>query len=100
MERGGSYSTLLRLTSRWHADTAIPKANQLGNEESIEAIIRKRTHDGKVLLMNANKSQSADVNLAFRSRCPYFAPAVSDPVGKGWWDLAESGRGGKGPDLS
>ncbi|KAK1926500.1 caffeine-induced death protein 2-domain-containing protein [Papiliotrema laurentii] len=55
-------------------------ANQLANEESIEAIIRKRSLE------------------AFKSRCPFFAPAPGTPS-KAWWDLAESGRVGKGPEL-
>ena len=36
---------------------------------------------------------------AFRSRCPFFEPPAGDAVGRGWWDLAESGRAGKGPDV-
>ncbi|EIW68842.1 hypothetical protein TREMEDRAFT_69217 [Tremella mesenterica DSM 1558] len=55
-------------------------ADQLANEHSIEAIIRKRTHD------------------AFRSRCPFFSPP-SDPISKAWWDLAQSAGSGRGPDL-
>ncbi|CAD6582379.1 MAG: hypothetical protein TREMPRED_003269 [Tremellales sp. Tagirdzhanova-0007] len=46
--------------------------NQLANEESVEAIIRKRTLD------------------AFRSRCPFFTPHPNDSVGRGWWDLADN----------
>ncbi|WWC86990.1 uncharacterized protein L201_001871 [Kwoniella dendrophila CBS 6074] len=56
--------------------------DQLSSEESIEAIIRKRTLD------------------AFRSRCPFFSPTSSDPASKAWWELAEHGRKGRGPDLS
>ncbi|ORX34499.1 caffeine-induced death protein 2-domain-containing protein [Kockovaella imperatae] len=54
-------------------------ANQLGNEESIEAIIRKRSLD------------------AFKSRCPFFHPP--DNTGKEWWNLADSGMSGRGPDV-
>ncbi|WRT64864.1 uncharacterized protein IL334_001800 [Kwoniella shivajii] len=56
-------------------------ADQLASEESVEAIIRKRTLD------------------AFKSRCPFFSPSPSDPSGKAWWDLADGGRKGRGPDL-
>jgi hypothetical protein len=34
---------------------------------------------------------------AFKSRCPFFHP--SDRAGREWWDLADSGRVGKGPDV-
>ncbi|WWC67854.1 uncharacterized protein I206_101771 [Kwoniella pini CBS 10737] len=56
--------------------------DQLESEESIEAIIRKRTLD------------------AFKSRCQFFSPAPSDTISKSWWDLADHGKKGKGPDLS
>ncbi|KAI9635356.1 caffeine-induced death protein 2-domain-containing protein [Dioszegia hungarica] len=56
-------------------------ANQLDNEESIEAIIRKRSLD------------------AFKSRCPFFTPSPTDSAGRAWWDLANSGRKGRGPDM-
>lgn len=77
----------------------LEKANQLGNEESIEAIIRKRTLDGEFRLIQPNRGDVLMRRLAFRSRCPFFVPAASDAVGRGWWDLAESGKAGKGPDL-
>lgn len=32
----------------------------------------------------------------FKSRCPFFTP---EGAGKGWWDLAESGRPGQGPTV-
>lgn len=54
-------------------------AQQLANEASIEAIIRKRTLD------------------AFKSRCQFFQP--TNDVGKAWWDLAEKGRAGTGPEV-
>ncbi|ORY27760.1 caffeine-induced death protein 2-domain-containing protein [Naematelia encephala] len=56
-------------------------ADQLRNEEAIEAIIRKRTLD------------------AFKSRCQYFALPAPGSAAREWWDLAESGRAGRGPDL-
>ncbi|WVQ84163.1 hypothetical protein IAT38_006310 [Cryptococcus sp. DSM 104549] len=55
-------------------------ADQLASEESIEAIIRKRTLD------------------AFKSRCPFFAPP-SDATSKAWWDLADRGLKGRGPNV-
>ena len=61
------------------ADGHCRQANQLGNEESIEAIIRRRTLE------------------AFQSRCPFFYPRES--IGKEWWELANSGRSGRGPDV-
>ncbi|WVQ74055.1 hypothetical protein IAR50_003638 [Cryptococcus sp. DSM 104548] len=48
--------------------------DQLASEESIEAIIRRRTLD------------------AFKSRCPYFHP--SDRDSKSWWSLADKGLRG------
>ncbi|OCF58909.1 hypothetical protein L486_03402 [Kwoniella mangroviensis CBS 10435] len=56
-------------------------ADQLESEESIEAIIRKRTLD------------------AFKSRCPFFSPPSSDQTSKQWWDLADHGKKGRGPDI-
>jgi len=55
--------------------------NQLANEESVEAIIRKRSLD------------------AFKSRCPFFSPPPGNKASTGWWELADSGRAGKGPDI-
>lgn len=54
-------------------------ADQLANEASVEAIIRKRTLD------------------VFKSRCQFFQPTTE--AGKAWWDLAERGRAGTGPDV-
>ncbi|KAL0240324.1 hypothetical protein I308_106574 [Cryptococcus tetragattii IND107] len=54
-------------------------ADQLASEESIEAIIRKRTLE------------------AFKSRCPFFMP--SDNTSKAWYNLADRGLKGHGPDL-
>ncbi|KAE8538286.1 hypothetical protein D1P53_005628 [Cryptococcus gattii VGV] len=54
-------------------------ADQLASEESIEAIIRKRTLE------------------AFKSRCPFFTP--SDNTSKAWYNLADRGLKGHGPDL-
>ncbi|UOH81106.1 hypothetical protein LQV05_003768 [Cryptococcus neoformans] len=54
-------------------------ADQLASEESIEAIIRKRTLE------------------AFKSRCPFFTP--SDTTSKAWFNLADRGLKGHGPDL-
>ncbi|WVR04555.1 hypothetical protein IAU60_001562 [Kwoniella sp. DSM 27419] len=56
-------------------------ADQLASEETVEAIIRKRTLD------------------AFKSRCRFFTPSPSDPISKAWWDLADHGRKGRGPDI-
>ncbi|WWD22106.1 hypothetical protein CI109_106595 [Kwoniella shandongensis] len=57
-------------------------ADQLASEESVEAIIRKRTLD------------------AFKSRCPFFLPSPSDTTGRAWWDLADRGLKGRGPEVS
>ncbi|WWC59348.1 uncharacterized protein I303_101900 [Kwoniella dejecticola CBS 10117] len=57
-------------------------ADQLESEQSIEAIIRKRTLD------------------AFKSRCQFFSPPPSDQISRAWWDLADHGKKGKGPDLA
>ncbi|WVW78571.1 hypothetical protein I302_100527 [Kwoniella bestiolae CBS 10118] len=57
-------------------------ADQLESEESIEAIIRKRTLD------------------AFKSRCPFYQPPPTDQTSKQWWDLADHGKKGRGPDIT
>lgn len=36
-------------------------------------------------------------HAVFKSRCAFFHP--SDVPGKEWWDLAESGRAGQGPEV-
>lgn len=74
------------------------QANQLRNEESVEAIIRKRSLDGKPEARSLDIAHIAE-SSAFKSRCPYFTPPVPDTAGRGWWDLADSGRIGKGPEL-
>ncbi|KAK8846834.1 hypothetical protein IAR55_005922 [Kwoniella newhampshirensis] len=56
--------------------------DQLVSEESVEAIIRKRTLD------------------AFKTRCPFFTPSFADSTGRAWWDLADRGLKGRGPELS
>ena len=78
--------------------TRFAQTNQLANEESVEAIIRKRTLDGEPKA-TWYSTQMLKRDTAFRSRCPFFTPHPNDSVGRGWWDLADSGRRGKGPDL-
>lgn len=62
--------------------------NQLVNEETVEAIIRKRSLDGK----SSSAGGSADDRSAFKSRCPFFYPAESDLDGKKLWEAADRGR--------
>ncbi|OCF40919.1 hypothetical protein I317_05278 [Kwoniella heveanensis CBS 569] len=78
---GGGVRTSSSSTPRWERGIREEEvlADQLASEEGIEAIIRKRTLD------------------AFKSRCPFFHPSVSDTAGKAWWDLADRGLRGHGP---
>ncbi|QRV86745.1 caffeine-induced death protein [Ceratobasidium sp. AG-Ba] len=50
------------------------KRNQMHNELAVEAIIRQRSLD------------------AFKSRCKYFEPPLSDMESRKWWDTAHAGR--------
>ncbi|EKD05569.1 hypothetical protein A1Q2_00131 [Trichosporon asahii var. asahii CBS 8904] len=48
-------------------------ADQLANEATVEAIVRKRTLE------------------VFKTRCPFFNPNAND---QGWWEIADAGRAG------
>ncbi|KAH9938272.1 caffeine-induced death protein 2-domain-containing protein [Fomitopsis serialis] len=50
------------------------KRNQVHNELVVEQIVRKRSLD------------------AFRSRCKYFQPSMTDADARQWWDAAHAGR--------
>ncbi|KAI0736197.1 caffeine-induced death protein 2-domain-containing protein [Fomitopsis betulina] len=50
------------------------KRNQVHNESSVEQIVRRRSLD------------------AFRSRCKYFEPPLTDADARRWWDAARAGR--------
>ncbi|WVF69916.1 hypothetical protein IAT40_004700 [Kwoniella sp. CBS 6097] len=84
VEGSSSSSASSSNTPRWERGIREEEvlADQLVSEESIEAIIRKRTLD------------------AFKSRCPFFHPSVSDNASKQWWDLADRGLKGHGPSPS
>lgn len=81
------------------------QAEQLANEEFIEPILRKRSLSGELspfpsfpIRAKLDESTQADLS-AFKSRCPYFAPpSAANNSERQWWDLAESGRNGKGPN--
>ncbi|KZT74268.1 hypothetical protein DAEQUDRAFT_682020 [Daedalea quercina L-15889] len=49
------------------------KRNQVHNELAVEQIVRKRSLD------------------AFRARCKYFEPPLTDADARKWWDAARSG---------
>ncbi|CAE6406403.1 unnamed protein product [Rhizoctonia solani] len=51
------------------------KRNQMRNELTVEAIIRQRSLD------------------AFKSRCKFFEPPISDKRSKHWWDSVHADRG-------
>jgi hypothetical protein len=79
--------------------------DQLANEASIEAIVRKRTLEGEYNVEPGGVGAELRVWSTmwttltvpvFKSRCPFFVPGGS---GKGWWDLAEGGRAGQGPEV-
>ncbi|OCH92874.1 hypothetical protein OBBRIDRAFT_811381 [Obba rivulosa] len=50
------------------------KRNQVHNELAVERIVRQRSLD------------------AFRSRCKYFEPPLSDVDSRRWWDIVHSGQ--------
>ncbi|GBE79627.1 caffeine-induced death protein 2-domain-containing protein [Sparassis latifolia] len=50
------------------------KRNQVHNELTVEKIVRKRSLD------------------AFRSRCKYFEPPLSEAEARKWWDAAQASR--------
>ncbi|EKM59167.1 uncharacterized protein PHACADRAFT_249428 [Phanerochaete carnosa HHB-10118-sp] len=50
------------------------KRNQVHNELAVEKIVRNRSLD------------------AFRSRCRYFEPPLTDADARKWWEAAQAGR--------
>ncbi|KAL7418612.1 hypothetical protein Q5752_007070 [Cryptotrichosporon argae] len=81
-------------------------ADQLDNEASVEAIVRKRTLDAYFRASPDHgppPSRRRAMRLlccassSFKSRCPFFAPPAGAP--RGWWDLADSARKGTGPEM-
>ncbi|GJE84124.1 caffeine-induced death protein 2-domain-containing protein [Phanerochaete sordida] len=50
------------------------KRNQVHNELSVEKIVRNRSLD------------------AFRTRCRYFEPPLTDADARKWWEAAQAGR--------
>ncbi|CAL1700955.1 unnamed protein product [Somion occarium] len=50
------------------------KRNMIHNELTVEQIVRNRSLD------------------AFRSRCKYFEPPMTDAEARKWWDRAQSGH--------
>ncbi|TFY61597.1 hypothetical protein EVJ58_g4412 [Rhodofomes roseus] len=61
-----------RIQGALYADEV--KRNQVHNELVVEQIVRKRSLD------------------AFRSRCKYFEPPLTDADARKWWDAARAGR--------
>lgn len=64
--------------------------NQVYNELAVEAIVRQRSLDG---MSDPNQSRLALEDLtvllvAFRSRCKYFVPPLSDVEARKWWGSA------------
>ncbi|KDQ15354.1 hypothetical protein BOTBODRAFT_31678 [Botryobasidium botryosum FD-172 SS1] len=50
------------------------KRNQIHNEHAVETIVRRRSFE------------------AFKSRCKYFEPPLSDAEARKWWDAASAGQ--------